>query len=171
MKKILLLLANCLLALAGWSQVGDVVQVERLDGTLGQIVQNATVTVRDDKFFTPEYKAKLTSAYLVRNSVALRIKEERPVLLPVEFQATVKVQIAYRNFNNQVTTIEKDLSLQYKADSIYAYSNQFDFEGGHEVEVKVLEVQTNVDTSVWRSLILLNTLQAFPDYDLSLIHI
>ncbi|WP_290793195.1 RHS repeat-associated core domain-containing protein [Flavihumibacter sp. UBA7668] len=149
-----------------FSQQAENTRKSVLLGRLYEIQENAADTVVDLNYTTPARKAKLPQAYLVRNKVSFRLDDEAALVLPANFTASVKLEIQRTVFSGSILTEEKTLELVYNKDSVYGYSNQFVFEGAHQVIVKVLE-KTAPDTSIWHSLLIENELQAFPQYDFS----
>jgi RHS repeat-associated protein len=141
--------------------------VKVLDGNLQQIKTDSFAIVEDAKFFDPAYNSKLIKPYKIQNIVTLKINEASLYFLQAPFSATVQVRVISTRANNSIDSVDKTLTITYKADSIYTSKSGYVFTNAYRVKIKVLSTSTNVAWDVWKSLMLVNELQSFPAYNFS----
>jgi RHS repeat-associated protein len=139
-----------------------------LDGSLNQLQVDSLVMVEDAKFFNPSYNSILIKPYKVQNKIAFQIREDANYFLQTAFTASVQLRIKYTKSDNSVDSVDKTLSINYRPDSLYTNKAVYVLGlSGYRVEVKVLSVTDNVSWDVWRSLEVVNELQASPLYEFS----
>lgn len=139
-----------------------------LDGSKGELVANAAVTVQDSAYFDATLQGKLEPSYSVRNAVTFKLNEYSRVYLGGAFTATASVRIIYTRSDLALDSVEKNLTINYDTTAAYNSRNSFVFSNAHRVTLKVLSV-TSSSPSVTGALMLENEMNVKPVYKLDVV--
>ncbi|UPK67195.1 RHS repeat domain-containing protein [Chitinophaga filiformis] len=167
-KPVMLVLALLFVLVSGNVQ-GQTVSVLKglLDGARGQLAKDSITTVQDTAYFNPVLQGKLDTPYQVKNIITFRINEYARVVLPATFTAAVSVRIIYTKPDFSLDSVERTLTINYSDTSVYTARNNFVFNNGHRVTVKVLGVTTDASSDILPALVLENEMDARVLYKLS----
>jgi RHS repeat-associated protein len=138
--------------------------VKALEGNKGQLKKDSIVVVEDAKFFNPAYNALLIKPYPVKNIISLEFNEQANVPIPGDFDTWVKVKITYTNAD--LSTASVDTVLYVGFTTAYHYRNRYSYilQNAYRVEVKILDMKSDVNPEIWKALRVVNQLQSFPQY-------
>ena len=154
-----------LLITSGSLQAGiDLPVIKALDGSIGQVKKDSSVMVEDAKFFDANYDALLIKPYTVKNMISFEINEEAPILLQSAFRVTARLRIIYTDVNKNTTTVDRDFTVNYDPGGNYTNRATYLMNNAYRVEVKILQLDSNVNWNVSKTLKLVNQLQSFPQY-------
>lgn len=142
----------------------DPTQSSALLGSQGQIVVGAIRITTDNNFYKPP--TPIENTFSIKNIVSLSLDPLSPVFMQSDFTTNLKLEIKTTNAQGQVNTIEKTITVNYKKNGGEKYNptQYYNFENATKVEVKVLEITSDVTWNTTQVLILKNELTANRDY-------
>ena len=148
-----------------------------LDGAKGQLHKDSSVTIEDDKWWTPVEQAKLnlTGVYSVKNIISLKINEDTNVVLGPKFTVTVHLQLYITAPDGTVDASQTPfLSITYDTATGAVYNSQsiLTFNNGYRVKAKILGIDSSFTPSGANTLVtpflrLENEMQITREYNYS----
>lgn len=135
-----------------------------LRGSLGQIAVGRSDTTKDTKFFS--LAGSIDTTYSLQNIVSLSIDPLSTAFISSDFTTNIKIEIKTTDAQWQTNTIEKILTVNYKKGPGEKYDaiQYCNFQNAVIVEVKILEITSNVAWNTTQVLLLKNELTANRDY-------
>ncbi|MFY0254914.1 hypothetical protein ACDQ55_13285, partial [Chitinophaga sp. 30R24] len=132
-----------------------------LDGSKGELLAHAAITVQDSVYFDASLRNKLEDAYPVKNAVTFKLNEYSPVYLGGPFTATANVKITYRLPDLSQHSVEDTLTINYDTTTTYHSRSGVVFSNAHEVTVELLSL-TCSNLGVIGALVLENEMNIKP---------
>jgi len=127
-----------------------------------QIAALKPLDVYDNKFsppIAPDWEAGFhIRSQKVTNQLALKIDAAGTTYIAQSYTCSVKLEVKYKNAKDQLFTIYPVLFVEYTngMNATETDQNVYQFFGGHEVNVNILEVNTNYPSGTPGNLILEN---------------
>ena len=140
-----------------------------LDGSKGELVANATITVQDSVYFDAALKSKLEASYPVKNIVTFKLNEYSPVYPGGAFTASAIIRVTYIGTDQNSHSIQDTLALNYDTTKAYTARNSFVFNGAHQVSVQLLTL-TSSNTAINGALMLENEMRVKPVFKLDMVN-
>ena len=143
--------------------VNDPTVTHPLLGSLGQVIVNDTSKVSDYPF--PGLAIDRT--FYIKNLVDVGIEEDSKFMIPSDFTATVTLRIIrYDSSGALIDSVDRPFTIDYKkAEGVKHNSLQYyPFENAYEVDVRIMDIESNVSWDVSQALRVDNMLTTTRDY-------
>ncbi|MBV7533912.1 RHS repeat domain-containing protein [Chitinophaga sp. sic0106] len=145
----------------------EITIIKSLDGAIGNLVKDSSISLQDSIYFDSALRAKMTAGSTVKNIITLRLNEFSRRMLPPKFSVKANVRIFYGVDGDNEHYTDKELTIDYDTSKPYSLRNSFVFNGAHSVKVQMTSVVSDQLQRVLPALMLDNEMRLVPKYSFS----